>query len=170
MTLEQLWAGWRLEYIEAASDDERARRDACVFCTIFSSGVDDEDANVVWRDPEAGVVALLNAYPYASGHLLVMPVRHLASLEDLESAECDALWAAVTSAVVALRRAYDPDGVNVGINLGRAAGAGVPGHLHVHAVPRWSGDTNFMTSVANTRVLPEALATSATRLRRAWPA
>jgi ATP adenylyltransferase len=114
-------------------------------------------------------VTVMNLYPYGSGHLLVAPCRHEAQLEDLTVDEAGALMEAVRRAVRAVKSAYGPDGVNVGLNLGAAAGAGVPGHLHVHALPRWQGDTNFMTAVAEVRVLPEDLATGWTKLRNAWP-
>jgi ATP adenylyltransferase len=104
-----------------------------------------------------------------SGHLLVMPFREVPELEDLTPEEHTELWAAVRDAVVAVKAAYRPEGVNLGMNLGRPAGAGVPGHLHVHVLPRWNGDTNFMTVIGGTRVIPEDLATSAAKLRAAWP-
>lgn len=165
--LDRLWAGWRSEYIEgtAGADDPVG----CVFCSILASGLNDDETHVVWRHPGGRALAILNAYPYGSGHLMVMPVRHVASPEDLTAEEGADLWQGVTEAVTALRSAYRPDGLNVGANLGRAAGAGVPGHFHMHVLPRWSGDTNFMTSVAETRVLPESLSTSAGKLRKAWP-
>jgi ATP adenylyltransferase len=100
---------------------------------------------------------------------MVMPTRHVGELEELEEREATELWSAVTDAVRALKSAYSPGGVNVGLNLGLAAGAGVPGHLHVHVLPRWNGDTNFMTSAAETRVLPEALDASDGKVRSAWP-
>jgi len=172
VSLEHLWAGWRSEYIESATEEDRRAGDgaACVFCGLLASGRPDTETHVVWRHPAGRVVGLLNAYPYASGHLMVMPVRHARALDELLPGEAGDLWSGVTAAVSALRTAYRPDGINVGINLGRAAGAGIPGHLHVHAVPRWAGDTNFMTSVAGTRVLPESLDTSARRVREAWAA
>jgi diadenosine tetraphosphate (Ap4A) HIT family hydrolase len=123
----------------------------------------------VWRHLSGEVVAILNAYPYTSGHLMVMPVRHTADLETLAPGEAAALMEGLQAGVSALKAAYRPDGVNVGANLGKAAGAGVPGHLHLHALPRWTGDTNFMTTVAETRVLPEALSVSDEKLRASWP-
>jgi ATP adenylyltransferase len=114
-------------------------------------------------------VAVLNAYPYTSGHLMVMPVRHVGDLEDLDSEEALSVMNGVRQSIVALKAAYSPGGLNLGANLGRAAGAGVPEHVHIHALPRWHGDTNFMTSVADARVLPEAISVSAERLRAAWP-
>jgi diadenosine tetraphosphate (Ap4A) HIT family hydrolase len=139
----------------------------CVFCGIFASGLPDDDTHIVWRGERC--LAILNAYPYTSGHLMVLPYRHVAEIEALEADEHRELWAAVTDSVRALKAAYAPGGVNLGANLGPAAGAGVPGHVHVHVVPRWGGDTNFMTSVAEARVLPESLSTSAQRVRAAWP-
>jgi ATP adenylyltransferase len=165
-SLERLWAGWRTAYVE-----EAARQDAtgCVFCAILASGLPDQDTHVIWRHPEDLVIAILNAYPYTSGHLLVMPVRHVGDLEDLTPAEAGATWQGVNDAVRALKAAYGPDGLNLGANLGRSAGAGIPDHFHLHVLPRWTGDTNFMTSVADTRVLPEALSASAERVRASWP-
>lgn len=165
MSLEQLWAGWRMPYI--ASADRGAGGPGCVFCRIVASGEPDEVTGVVWRGRWSA--AVLNAYPYASGHLMVMPRRHLADLAEVFPEEASELWATLTTAVQALRSAYQPDGINVGANLGRAAGAGLPDHLHLHALPRWEADTNFMTTVAGTRVLPEALPDTWARLRAAWP-
>ncbi|MGI9022411.1 MAG: HIT family protein [Acidimicrobiales bacterium] len=166
--LDRLWAGWRHPYVEAAGEESvhRSERD-CIFCRILASDDDPEQTYVVWRDVRCAVV--LNAYPYTSGHLMVMPVRHVGELEDLDDEEATGLWRVVGDSVVGLRAAYSPEGLNVGANLGRAAGAGVPEHLHVHCVPRWTGDTNFMTALAETRVLPEALSSSFERLRATWP-
>lgn len=162
--LGRMWAAWRSEYIESAATMPEGG--GCVFCAILASGRPDEETHVVWRG--GGAVAILNAYPYTSGHVLVMPVRHVASPEDLTADESVSVWSGTTEAVAAIRAAYQPDGLNVGANLGRAAGAGIPGHFHMHALPRWNGDTNFMTAVAETRVLPESLDTSARKLREAW--
>ncbi len=183
MPLEQLWAGWRHEYVTTATEAERRESNAagdgapvdgvvggedCVFCRIVASGPPSADNGVVWRGERT--YAVLNAYPYASGHLLVLPLRHLADLSDLDPAESDELWATGRAAVAALTAAYGPDGINLGANLGRAAGAGIPRHLHLHVVPRWSGDTNFMTSVAGARVMPEPLTVAWEKLHAAWPA
>jgi ATP adenylyltransferase len=158
VTLERLWAGWRSEYVSGTNEDG----DGCVLCRVVA-----ETANVVWRGTRCA--AVLNAFPYTSGHLMVLPVRHVAELEDVQGEEAAELWAGVADAVRALKAAYRADGINMGANLGRAAGAGVPGHFHVHVLPRWSGDTNFMTSVAETRVLPEALDATYEKVRGAWP-
>lgn len=161
-SLERLWAGWRSEYVSATTGEEGSG-EACVVCRVLSAG-----SYVVWRG--ARCAAVLNAYPYASGHLLVVPRRHLGELEEMDAEEGAELWATMQTAVRAVKEAYGPDGVNVGANLGLAAGAGVPGHLHVHVLPRWTGDTNFMTAVAEARVLPESLPVTYDKLRAAWPA
>jgi ATP adenylyltransferase len=163
--LERLWAGWRTEYVSSAGDAGPGD-EGCVFCRILGSGLPDEETKVVWRGD--GVVALLNAYPYTSGHVMVMPVRHIGELEELGD-DAPTLWSTVTAGVRGLKSAYAPEGINVGANLGRAAGAGVPGHFHVHLLPRWNGDTNFMTTVAEARVLPESLDVTWQKLRDAWP-
>jgi len=165
--MERLRAGWRSPYLESSGNAAPGPQ-ACVFCALLTSDVGDEEALVVWRLPP--VAAVLNAFPYGSGHVLVMPTRHTGELADLAAEERHALWDAVHAAVAAVTAAYRPDGVNVGANLGRAAGAGIPGHLHVHVLPRWDGDTNFMTTVAETRVLPEPLSETWGKLRAAWPA
>lgn len=162
MALERLWAGWRTDYVSTAADD-----DGCVFCRILADRGADRDRYILWRGEHC--VALLNAFPYTSGHLMVMPTRHVADLEAIDGDEAVELWEGVSDAVRALKAAYRPGGINVGMNLGEAAGAGVPGHLHVHCLPRWAGDTNFMTSVAETRVMPESLPASFDRLAEAWP-
>ncbi|HMK99610.1 MAG TPA: HIT domain-containing protein [Acidimicrobiales bacterium] len=171
MSLEHLWAGWRLDYVQKASDAERAERagstDECVFCRILESGEPSAENGVVWRGPLT--FAVLNAYPYASGHLLILPLRHVPVLGDLTEEESADLWRTTMAAADALASAYDPDGLNMGANLGRAAGAGIPKHVHLHVLPRWSGDTNFMTTVAGVRVLPENLDESWRRVHDAWP-
>lgn len=172
MSLEQLWAGWRLDYVQAASAADRSTGNGrtsedCVFCRIAASGAPSAENGVVWRDEVTLVV--LNAFPYVSGHVLVMPVRHVAELDDLTESESAGVWGATVRAVDAISVAYQPDGHNLGANLGRAAGAGIPEHVHLHVLPRWKGDTNFMTAVAGVRVLPENLADSWRRLHDAWP-
>ena len=173
MNLENLWAGWRSEYIAEATARERSGSEGdderrCVFCRLAASGPPSEENLVVWRGDVT--FAVMNAYPYATGHLLVMPLRHVADLADLTAEESTELWSALRQSLAAIEAAYDPDGLNMGANLGRAAGAGLPAHVHLHALPRWSGDTNFMTSVAGTRVMPETLQLSWKRLSDAWPA
>lgn len=171
--LEHLWNGWRAEYVQSGGeagatvppDDDHDRRS--IFTRLRESGLPDEETHIVWRGDE--VFVLMNAFPYCVGHMMVLPTREVADLEDLTSGESAELWATVTTAVAVLKAEYRPDGVNVGLNLGRAAGGSQSAHLHVHVVPRWIGDANFMTSVASTRTLPEALPDTAARLRAAWP-
>jgi ATP adenylyltransferase len=163
-TYERLWNGWRAAYVGSVSAPSTGES---VFAAILRSGLSDEESNIVHRGTR--VFAILNAFPYATGHTLVMPYREVADLEDLDTDESAELWATVTDAVQAVKAAYQPGGVNVGINLGKPAGGSVSEHLHVHVVPRWVGDGNFMTAIANTRTLPEALTDTAARLRAAWP-
>jgi ATP adenylyltransferase len=163
--LEHLWAGWRGEYV-ATADDAMQDGDACVFCRILASGLPDDETYVLWRG--ALTFVILNLYPYTSGHLMVLPLRHVADLDELTDDEADELFGTARRAVSVVKHAYAPGGINLGANLGRAAGAGIPSHLHLQVVPRWTGDTNFMTSTADTRVLPEALTTTWRRLKEAW--
>jgi diadenosine tetraphosphate (Ap4A) HIT family hydrolase len=167
MTLDRLWAGWRARYVSELAGDPDIQCFLCALCALPEATVCSADTLVVERT--ATTVTVMNLYPYGSGHLLVAPCRHEAELEGLSVEEAGAVMEATRRAVRALKAAYSPDGINVGVNLGAAAGAGVPGHLHVHALPRWQGDTNFMTSVAEVRVLPEDLATGWAKLRAAWP-
>ena len=141
---------------------EKPPRAGCFFCAALAS--DDDLAHlVVARTPDA--ITLLNKYPYGSGHLLVAPRRHVASLEDLSDAEYDGLMRAVRRAGVALREAFAPEGMNIGMNLGRAAGAGVADHCHWHLLPRWNGDTNFMPLIGEVKVMSEHLTATYERLR-----
>lgn len=165
--LERLWSGWRSTYISSAParvDPDAV--DGSVFTRLLEAGQPDVDTHIVHRGEL--VFALLNIHPYTTGHLLVIPYREVADLADLTDEETTELWATVTAAVAAVRRAYEPDGINVGLNLGRPAGGSVPTHLHVHVVPRWTGDSNFLAAIANTQTLPESLDASAARLRAAW--
>ncbi len=174
MSLEHLWAGWRMAYVTSAAETSGPQASVigelgpteCVFCAILAADASEEEKLLVHSGNE--VVVMLNAFPYASGHMMVMPRRHLGQLDELTASEAAELWATVQRAVAVLQEAYKPEGVNIGLNLGRAAGAGIPAHLHVHAVPRWVGDTSFMTVTASTRVLPEALGDSLERLRKSW--
>jgi len=165
MSLDRMWAGWRADYIDTVATTPPG--DECLFCELTRA---DDPVAAQILDRADLVFAVLNAFPYTSGHLMVIPVRHEPELDALAPDESGALMEMTQRATAAVRRAYGPEGINIGINLGRAAGAGVPGHLHVHVVPRWAGDTNFMTSIAETRVLPEPLSRSYERLRAAWPA
>jgi ATP adenylyltransferase len=171
--IERLWSGWRSAYVAGEAVDTRSAFDSgadspSVFTQLLESGLSDDDTHIVHRGRRC--FAIMNAYPYTNGHLIVLPYREVADLLDLDSAETTELWATVTTAVSTVRLAFRPDGVNVGVNLGRASGGSVPTHLHVHVVPRWTGDTNFMSSIANTVTIPESLSVSARKVRDAWPA
>jgi diadenosine tetraphosphate (Ap4A) HIT family hydrolase len=167
--LDHLWAGWRLAYMDSVTGAAPAAEPPAGSGTLFERilGLADDEGFVVHRGERCST--LLNAYPYTSGHVLVLPNSAAADLAELDPATFAELWAEVRDAVAAQRAAYRCDGVNVGMNLGRAAGAGVPDHLHVHAVPRWAGDSNFMTAAAQTRVMPESLDATWSKLRAAWP-
>jgi ATP adenylyltransferase len=138
-----------------------------LFEAILHSGRPDDETHILWRGEHA--FALLNRYPYTSGHVMVLPQRGVPLLADLTADEHAELWEGVRLAAAAITAAYEPQGMNIGANIGHGAGAGFPEHLHVHVLPRWEGDTNFMTAVADTRVLPEALADSWLRIRNVWP-
>jgi ATP adenylyltransferase len=149
--IKHLWAAWRMKYIEG-----NAKETGCVFCNNLAIQEDSVENLIVMRSQRAFVI--LNKFPYTSGHLMVVPIEHKASLEELDPATRAEMMELVSQFVGLLRALYNPEGFNIGINIGKAAGAGVPGHVHVHVVPRWDGDTNFMTTVSHTRVLPETLA------------
>lgn len=163
--MARLWAGWRSTYITGVAESAHVEGD-CLFCGLL--GLDDESALILERTDLTFTV--MNAFPYTSGHLMVAPSEHAADLAGLDPDTAADLMHATQRACGALAAAYRPQGINVGLNLGTAGGAGVPGHLHMHALPRWNGDTNFMTSIAEARVLPESLRDSYERLRSAWPA
>ena len=158
--LGRLWAPWRMTYIRTADEPQ-----GCLFCRVGRAR-DDRARLVVHRG--SGVLVMLNRYPYNPGHLMVAPLRHVASLTDLTPAERLAVVDAMILAERALAAEYEPPAMNLGANLGRVAGAGFPGHFHMHFVPRWNGDTNFMPVVAETKVLPESLTRTWSRLRRAF--
>jgi ATP adenylyltransferase len=156
VTLERLYTPWRLAYVTGA-----AKSADCVFCAAL--GNDDAEALIVLRGATCFVI--LNLFPYNNGHLMVVPNRHIATLVDAAPDELHEMMEFTRLSEIALREAFNPEGINVGINLGKAAGAGILQHLHIHLVPRWTGDTNFMTIVGETRVLPQELPVTADRLR-----
>ncbi|MCA1694043.1 MAG: HIT domain-containing protein [Actinobacteria bacterium] len=161
--LGRLWSPWRSEYIAKADSDDGG----CIFCDNLAA--DDDDATGILSRSDR-VFVMLNAYPYNSGHVMVAPNRHAGELGDLDPAERAALMDMTSRSVEVIRAALTPDGFNIGINLGRVAGAGVPGHVHVHVVPRWGGDTNFMPVVGQTKVLPEMLTETEAKLRPGFTA
>lgn len=153
--MERLWSPWRMTYITGES-----RKPECVFCAAAS----EPEADLVVAQ-RACCYVILNLYPYNNGHLMVVPRRHFASLTEATDAELTEVMTAVRDAEAVLRQVYQPQGINIGVNLGTAAGAGIAEHLHVHLVPRWGGDSNFMSVIGETRVLPETLAQTAARLK-----
>jgi ATP adenylyltransferase len=159
---KQLWAPWRLEYIQHADE-----QDGCFLCAAAEGG-DDEEQLVVHRGERA--FAILNRFPYAAGHVMVAPGRHGVAFEELDDAEVVEVHRLAGEALEALRGAMRPDGFNLGWNLGRAAGAGVTDHVHLHVVPRWGRDTNFMPVLADVKVIPEHLQDTRRKLADAWPA
>ena len=159
--MKQLWAPWRLEYIKSADEEHW-----CVFC-LAAEG-DDEERLVVHRGRHA--IALLNKYPYSSGHFMVAPIRHVGAYGGLTDEEALELHRLASAGMTALAQLYAPQGYNVGWNLGRRAGAGVVDHVHMHVVPRWGGDTNFMPVLADVKVLPEHLVETRRKLAEAWSA
>jgi ATP adenylyltransferase len=158
--VKQLWAPWRLEYIKSADEEP-----GCIFCAAVEG--DDEERLVVRRGTHA--IVLLNKFPYSSGHFMVAPLRHIGEYGDIEDEEAVELHQLAAAGMAALAELYAPHGYNVGWNLGRVAGAGVIDHVHMHVVPRWGGDTNFMPVLADVKVLPEHLADTRSRLADAWP-
>ena len=157
--MNRLWAPWRLAYVSGAEPAT-----GCVFCEALRD--DDDRRRFVLHRGRTGFL-ILNAYPYASGHVLAVVNRHVGSVEEATPDELGEAMTLVQQATAALRRAYRPDGFNIGLNQGRVAGAGIEGHLHVHVVPRWTGDTNFMAVLGDVKVLPEALGATWERLRAA---
>ncbi len=158
--MENLWSPWRMKYV---TDTENP--DGCVFCTAPAQA-DDAARLIVHRGKDC--FAILNRYPYTSGHLMVVPFAHVSSIELLTPDVRAELFEMVNRAIGVLREVYHPDGFNVGINMGEAAGAGIAEHAHVHIVPRWAGDTSFMSTVGETRVIPEELGVTWQRIREAW--
>ena len=157
--MEHLWSPWRMQYIESAKEPVGG---GCVFCEIVRGEPAGEE-RILTRSERAFVT--LAKFPYNPGHLLVLPIRHVGELEDLHDDETAELGSLLQASVRALRAESDPQGFNIGLNLGRVSGAGIPEHLHWHVVPRWSGDTNFMSVVGDTRVLPELLVETYARLK-----
>ena len=155
--MEYLWTPWRSTYIKAEKREGR-----CIFCDALTSS-DDEKNLVVRRGRHSFVI--LNRYPYTSGHLMIAPYAHVSRLNDAPVDAVEEMVLFTRQSEVVLEEAYRPDGINLGMNLGRAAGAGIAEHIHLHVLPRWTGDANFMTSVAHTRIIPEALEETYSKLK-----
>ncbi|MEM9614098.1 MAG: HIT domain-containing protein [Actinomycetota bacterium] len=171
--MDRLFAGWRIGRPPGEGADGLPHADLTpadgktLFETIEQSGLDDELTYVIVRRPLT--FAILNVYPYTSGHLMVLPRRAVPTADELTPEEYHELWTLVREATTAVKAAFKPDGLNVGFNEGTAGGGSMPEHLHVHVVPRWGADTNFLTSIAEARILPVTLAETWRQLREAWP-
>ena len=158
--MKRLWAPWRMEYIAGVE------RPGCLFCRVIAEP-DDEDAElVVWR-PD-GALVIMNKFPYNPGHTIVAPTAHVPGLEVLDDEQTTHLMRALRRTIEVLRSTLAPEGFNIGANIGRAAGAGIPDHVHLHVVPRWNGDTNFMAVIDDVKVVNEALAQTAAKLKAAF--
>jgi len=161
--VEHLYAPWRMEYIGGTPEP------GCLFCRVRAAGPEEDRRNlVVWRGEQA--LVMLNKFPYNSGHVMIAPRAHVASLEQLDDEDAVELHHAVSLALKVLRRELEPEGFNLGVNLGKVAGAGIPDHVHMHAVPRWGGDTNFMPVLAETKVVNEHLDRTWEKLAAAFSA
>ena len=158
--MSHIWTPWRMKYME-----DQTIKDGCPFCEAHSSSEDSENL-IVFRGLRAFV--MLNRYPYTSGHMMVLPFIHRERLSELDQETRGEMTELVTHATEVLKIVYQPEGFNIGLNIGAAAGAGIPKHLHWHIVPRWKGDTNFMTAVGGVRVIPEALEDAVKKIRSRW--
>jgi ATP adenylyltransferase len=158
--MERLWAPWRMAYIT------QEPRPGCLFCRVLQDPDDPDSELVVWR-PE-GAIVMLNKFPYNPGHVMVAPAAHKPGFEDLDDAQSTALMHALQRTISVLKGTLVPEGFNVGANLGRVAGAGIPDHVHLHVVPRWNGDTNFMPVIGEVKVVNEHLQQTAAKLRQAF--
>jgi ATP adenylyltransferase len=161
--MDVLWSPWRYDYLKSGETKDSDAKFDCVFCSILSNPASDEEKFILHR---AGFnFVILNIYPYTSGHLLIVPYAHLADLDQADKQTTDELMDLTKRCQTALREVYQPNGFNLGMNLGKAAGAGVAGHFHLHVLPRWIGDANFMTAVGQTRTIPEDLRTTLEKLK-----
>jgi ATP adenylyltransferase len=164
--VDRLWTPWRYQYIKGATGEKSGDNDStssCIFCTLQQDSDSDENNFIIHRARYNFIV--LNLYPYISGHLLIVPYEHTSELDSVSKEATDELMDLAKRAQSVLREIYQPHGFNLGMNLGRVAGAGVAGHIHLHVMPRWTGDANFMTTVGEARVLPEDLHTTYDKLR-----
>ena len=156
--MRNIWAPWRMKYIE-----QPKKKEGCLFCRVIKEDTDKENHVLVRKER---CFIMLNLYPYNNGHLMVSPYAHVASLEKLEMKDRNALFETVANAIANLRKEMDPEGFNIGINIGEVAGAGISDHIHVHIVPRWAGDTNFMPVVGEAKVISQAIEETYKKMRK----
>lgn len=161
--MDVLWSPWRYDYIKGGETKPQTAKNNCVFCSILENSASDEEKYILHRAEFNFVI--LNIYPYISGHLMIVPYAHLADLDNAKKKVTDELMDLTKRCQTALREVYNPNGFNLGMNFGKAAGAGVAEHFHMHILPRWIGDANFMTSVSETRTIPEDLRTTFEKLK-----
>ena len=161
--MDVLWSPWRYDYIKSGEGKSSTVEDGCVFCGILNNPVSDEEKFILHRAGHNFVI--LNIYPYVSGHLMIVPFAHLADLDLAAKEITDEMMDLAKHCQTALRETYQPNGMNLGMNFGKAAGAGVAEHFHLHILPRWIGDVNFMTAIGQTRTIPESLQTTYEKLK-----
>lgn len=158
--MDRIWAAWRMAYIS----DKKQKYEGCIFCDFPKAG-NDEEYKVLYHGKYSYII--MNAFPYSNGHLMVIPYRHTNDFTSLSDEESEEIMKLGRLAINALKKVYNPNGFNVGWNLGEVAGAGIAQHIHMHIVPRWNGDTNFMPVIGETRVIPEDLSTGYAKIRKA---
>jgi len=161
--VDVLWSPWRYDYIKADEKKDQVDSEACVFCGILNNSASDEEKFILHRAEFNFVI--LNIYPYISGHVMIVPFEHLAAMDRSDKKSSDELMDLTKKCQSILQEVYEPHGINIGMNLGKAAGAGVAEHYHMHVLPRWVGDANFMTAIGQTRTIPEALETTFEKLK-----
>ncbi len=161
--MEHLWTPWRMTYLQ----NNLPKTEGCIFCNAATDPDTDSTTYIIHRGQHHFII--LNLYPYNNGHLMIVPFAHVESIEQLSPEALTELMTLSQTSMQVLRSAYNPHGFNLGINVGNAAGAGVPGHVHLHILPRWNGDSNFMSTLANTRVIPELMPQTYERLKSLWP-
>ncbi|BDC19255.1 HIT domain-containing protein [Acidianus sp. HS-5] len=160
--MDFLWAPWRSKYV-ADSSKSKKEEGFCIFCEFPKQNLDEKNL-IVYRSRHAYII--LNRFPYNPGHVMIVPYRHVSSIDLLDNNEAQDVFRLIKITLSSIRKIYSPDGFNIGINIGRTAGAGIEAHVHVHIVPRWNGDANFMPVLSNTKVLPEDLDTTYAKLKK----
>ena len=163
--MDRLWTPWRYRYVSSAKPAGAGPKTACVFCE--KAAASDDRGNYIVLRAERNFL-ILNLYPYTTGHLMIVPYEHIATLEESPPETLQEMMRLTARAEKVLRQVYSPDGLNIGMNVGESAGAGIAGHIHMHVLPRWTGDGSFMTTVSETRVLPETLDTTYDRVKAAF--